>query len=167
MAKIGKREMIILGVMVLAILYGAYELLWTKRKAPPVTPAGQAQTATDLNKFVADMSARTEALKTTTLVFSRTEKEWTQDPFLDSPYHRAWVQSRVLAKAAPAADKVSFVYSGYLEAGKRSMAVINGMEYREGEPLDIPGFFLRSVTPQQVVIEDRRMGTTLDIPMQD
>jgi len=167
MAKFGKREMIILGVMVLAVLYGAYELLWTKRKAPTVAPADQAQKAGDLNKFIADLSARTEALKTTTLVFSRTEREWKQDPFLDSPYHRAWAQSRVLAKAGPAADKISFVYSGYLEVGKRSMAVINGMEYREGELLDIPGFFLRSVTPQQVVIEDRRMGTTLDIPMQD
>lgn len=165
MAKLGKREMIILGVMILVILYGAYELFGTKKTAPP--PVDKAQQSADLMTFVGDLSKRAETLRTTALVFSRAEKEWAQDPFLDNRYHRAWEQSRALVKASPAADKISFVYSGFVEAGKRSMAVINGMEYREGEPLQTVGFFLKSISPQRVVIENRLLGTTLDIPMQD
>lgn len=166
MAKLEKRQMIILGVMVLAILYGAYELLSSKKKAPPVDPARKTA---DLQSFVTDLSARTGADKTTALIFSRAEAEWLHDPFLDSKLSLAWARSKAAAasQSAAGAKKIEFVYSGYLSSGKKSMAVINGMEYKEGEPLDVAGFFLRSASPARVVIENRGLGTTLNIPMQE
>lgn len=159
--------MIILAVTVIAILYGAYELLWTKNKDAPIDPA---QKTSDLNTFVTGLSASIGAEKgVTALIFSRAGKEWTQDPFLDIQSQRAWAQTRTAAQtlAGIGEKKIEFVYSGYLGSGKRSMAVINGMEYKEGEALDIAGFVLRSVSPARVVIENRGTGATLNIPMQD
>lgn len=159
--------MIILGVMVIAVLYGAYELLWTKKKG---APADLAQKTSDLNTFVTGLSVGIGAEKdATALIFSRAGKEWTQDPFLDSQSQRAWAQARTAAQTAAGIGekKIEFVYSGYLGLGKRSIAVINGMEYKEGEALDIAGFVLRSVSPARVVIENRGTGATLNIPMQD
>jgi hypothetical protein len=165
MAKLEKRQIVILVVMVIAVLYGAYELLWTKKKAPPVDPA---QKTSELSKFVTGLSATIGAEKdSTVIIFTRAEKEWAQDPFLDSRQQLAWARSQALAKAGPGDKKIDFVYSGYLGSGKRSMAVINGMEYREGEPLEIAGFVLRSISRARVIIENLGTGATLDIPMQD
>jgi hypothetical protein len=167
MAKLEKRQMIILAVMVVAILYGAYDFLTTKQKAAPVD---LAKKTSDLRTFVTGLSATVGAEKdVTALIFSRAEKEWTQDPFLDSRSQRAWAQTRTAAQATAGISdkKIEFVYSGYLGLGKKSMAVINGMEYKEGEALDIAGFVLRSATPARVVIENRGTGATLNIPMQD
>ncbi len=167
MAKLEKRQMIILAVMVLAILYGAYELLWTKKKAPSVSPA---QKTSELQSFVSSLTAAAATDKdSTVLIFSRAEKEWVQDPFLDSKSQLAWNQARGMAQAAAGAaeKKIDFVYSGYIAAGKRSMAVINGLEYREGEALEIAGFVLQSISPARVLIENRGTGATLNIPMQD
>jgi len=163
MAKLEKRQMVILAVMVIAILYGAYELLWTKKKGAPVD---LAQKTSDLKTFVTGLTTGIGAEKdVTALIFSRAEKEWTQDPFLDSQSQKAWAQAS--AKAGIGDKKIEFVYSGYLGSGKKSMAVINGVEYKEGEALDIAGFVLRSVSPARVVIENRGTGATLDIPIQD
>ena len=63
--------------------------------------------------------------------------------------------------------KIEFVYTGYLEVGRKRMAIINGMEYREGEALDIKGFVLKSVSPTKVVIENRGIGATLNVPLQE
>jgi type II secretory pathway component PulC len=167
MAKLEKRQMIILAVMVIAILYGAYELFLTKKKGPPVD---LAQKTADLKTFVTGLTTGIGTEKdVTALIFSRAEKEWTQDPFLDTKSQLAWNQSRGAAQAAAGVGdkKIEFVYSGYLASGKRSMAVINGMEYREGEALDTAGFVLRSANPARVVIENRGTGATLNIPMQD
>jgi hypothetical protein len=167
MAKLEKRQIIILAVMVIAILYGAYELLSTKKKGAPVD---LAQKTSELKTFVTGLTTGVGAERdVTALIFSRAEKEWTQDPFLDSQSQKAWAQTRVVAQAAAGTGdkKIEFVYSGYLGLGKKSMAVINGMEYKEGESLDISGFVLRSVSPARVVIENRGTGATLNIPMQD
>jgi hypothetical protein len=167
MPKLEKRQMIILAVMVIAILYGAYELFLAKKKGAPVD---LAQKSSDLKTFVTGLTTGIGAEKdATALIFSRAEKEWTQDPFLDGQSQKAWAQARVAAQAAagPGDKKIEFVYSGYLGLGKKSMAVINGVEYKEGESLETAGFVLKKVSPARVVIENRGSGAMLDIPMQD
>jgi type II secretory pathway component PulC len=167
MPKLEKRQMIILAVMVIAILYGAYELFLTKKKGAPVD---LAQKTSDLKTFVTGLTTGIGAEKdATALIFSRAEKEWTQDPFLDSQSQKAWAQTRVAAQATAGISdkKIEFVYSGFLGSGKKSLAVINGVEYKEGESLDTAGFVLRSASPARVVIENRGSGAMLNIPMQD
>jgi type II secretory pathway component PulC len=167
MAKLEKRQVIILGVMVIVIIFGVYEFLSSKKKAPSVS---LAQRTEELKTFVAGLStgAGTER-DATALIFSRAEKEWVQDPFLDSKSQRVWAQSRTAAQAAAGTveKKIEFVYSGYIGSGKRSMAVINGMEYKQGEDLDVAGFVLRSISPERVVVENRGTGAMLNIRMQD
>jgi hypothetical protein len=167
MPKLEKREMIILAVMVIVVIVGAYNFLTTKKKGAPVD---LAQKTSDLRTFVTGLTTGIGAEKdATALIFSRAEKEWTQDPFLDSQSQKAWAKTRVAAQtvAGIGDKKIEFVYSGYLGSGKRTMAVINGVEYKEGEALDISGFVLRSVSPARVVIENRGSGASLNIPMQD
>jgi type II secretory pathway component PulC len=39
------------------------------------------------------------------------------------------------------------------------------MEYREGASLDTKGYVLKSVSPSRVVIENRGIGATVNVPL--
>lgn len=166
MAKMGKRQMIILGVMAIVILYAAFVYLAPQKKIPGVD---MAQKTAELKTFVTDLTeglGKDSSKNLGTLIFSRAEREWTQDPFLDSRAYKSWTQVKLTAKeAGAAAPKIEFVYSGYLEADWKRMAIINGMEYREGEGLDTKGYVLKSVSPSSVVIENRGIGATVNVPL--
>lgn len=173
MGNIGKREKIILVVMAIAILYAAFEFLVPKSKSSTAVPAQQAmeQKKAELTQFVAGLNTGLdrEWMKTVgALIFSRAEKPWAKDPFLESAQYKAWLRAQEVAKIVPVAPpKINFVYSGYIELGQKKMAIINGIEYLEGDPLDIPGYALKSVDATRAVIENRKTGVTENVPLQD
>lgn len=173
MGKLGKREMIIIGVMVIAILYAAFEFLYPKAKSSQTVTTQKAmeQKTAELNQFVAGLNAGLdkEWMKNVgALIFSRAERSWMQDPFLDSISYKAWLKASAAAKAAPVAPpKINFVYSGYIELGQKRMAIINGIEYREGAALEIEGYVLKSVNAAWAMIENRRTGVTENVPLQE
>jgi hypothetical protein len=173
MGKLGKRETIILAVMVIAILFAAYDFLSSRGKnsAAGKSQMTSDQKAADLNQFVAALNAGAakDSGGAATLVLSRAEKPWQQDPFLGSRVFKAWAQARAPVKEAAAGGppKIEFAYSGYLEAGKKRMAIINGMEYREGEALEKKEFVLKSFTQERAVIENRGTGATVTVPLQE
>ena len=173
MGKLGKREMIILGVMAIAILYAAFEFLYPKAKSSPTvaTQKVMEKKTAELNQFVAGLNAGLdkEWMKNVgALIFSRAERSWTQDPFLDSGSYKAWLKAREAAKVAPVPPpKINFVFSGYIELGQKRMAIINGIEYREGAALEIEGYVLKSVNAAWAVIENRKTGVTENVPLQD
>jgi len=167
MAKLGKREMIILGVMAIAILCAAFVYLSPKEKNPG---ADMSQKTAELNTFVTGLegSLKMDTMKNPgTLILSRAEKEWTQDPFLKGKDFKKWTEAITIKAGAEgsAVAKIEFVYSGYLEVGRNRMAIINGLEYKEGEALDVKGYMLKSISPANVVIENRGIGATINVPL--
>lgn len=166
MAKMGKREMIIMGVMAVVILYAAFDYLTPKKKIPGMDTA---QKTAELKAFVNDLTAglgKDSSKNLGTLIFSRAEKDWTQDPFLEGNTYKSWTAVKVAAKEkGAAAPQVEFVYSGYLEVNRNRMAIINGVEYSEGDGLDTKGYVLKSVSPSSVVIENRGIGATINVPL--
>jgi hypothetical protein len=165
MANIGTREKIIFGVMGIVVLYAAVDFLMPKKKSLTLNVKQKTE---ELNTFVTTLSAgmgKEASDNVGTLILNRAEKEWTGDPFLDDKSFRTWSQTREQFKEAVAAPKVEFVYSGYLEVGRKRIAIINGMEYKEGESLEIKGYSLKSVSPSSVIIENRRIGATVNVPL--
>lgn len=173
MGNFGTREKIILGVMAIAILYAAFVFLYPKAKGSPTVTTQKAmeQKNAELNQFVTGLNAGLdkEWMKNVgALIFSRAERPWTQDPFLESGTYKVWLKANEAAKMAPVAPpKITFIYSGYIELGQKKMAIINGIEYSEGDPLDIAGYVLKSVNASRAVIENRRNGVTENVPLQD
>jgi hypothetical protein len=47
------------------------------------------------------------------------------------------------------------------------MAIINGMEYREGDELEIKGYVLTSVSPTRVVIVNRESRAEQTVSLQE
>ncbi len=165
MANLGTREKIIIGIVGILILYAAVDILTPKKKT---IEFDMKQKTEELKTFVTTLSTgigKDAPNSIGVLVFSRAEKDWAGDPFLDDKSFRAWSQTRELVKDSVVAPKIEFVYSGYLEIKGKRMAIINGMEYGEGEALDVKGYVLKSVSPTGVVIENRRIGATVNVPL--
>ena len=153
--------------MGIVILYAAVDFLMPGKKNSGIDVKQKTE---ELNSFVTTLSVgmSKDAVKNLgPLIFSRAEKEWTQDPFLDNKSFKAWVQVEKPVKEGTPAPKIDFTYTGYLEMGRKRIAIINGIEYKEGEPLDIKGFVLKSVSPARVLIENRTTGATLNILLQE
>lgn len=168
MDKFGKREKIILVLLAIVILYAAFDYLTSAQKEK-----GQdmERKTAELNTFVTELTAgvgKDLSKNLGTLVFSRAEKEWTQDPFLEGKTYRSWTEAKMPVKEKPAAaPKIEIAYTGYIEVGQTRMAIVNGIEYREGEPLDIAGFVLKAVSPTRIAVENRTTRTLLNVPLQE
>lgn len=151
--------------MGIVILYAAADFLMPKKKN---TDFDIKQKREELNTFVATLSeemSKAAPKSMVSLVFNRAEQEWDHDPFLDKKTLGAWSKSREKIKEDVKEDNIEFVYSGYIEVDRKRIAIINGMEYREGEALDIKGYLLKKVFTSSVVIENRGTGTTVNVPL--
>ena len=140
--------------MVVAIIYGAYNFLFSgstnsRKQFPqrPLAPAGE---------FVADLVKRISAADTTktdALILTKSAADWKRDPFL---VMKKAAEKKVETKDPEIIDRAeltgAFHYSGYMEMGTRKLAIINGLEYQEGEQLDNQGATLKMITPGEVRI---------------
>jgi hypothetical protein len=97
-------------------------------------------------------------------IIGRAETDWKQNPFIEKNYYKEWAAGEG-AGASGASAKI--IYSGYVDAGKKKMAVINGLEYAVGESLEIPGYILKTITSSKVVISNGNTGSELEIPIQE
>lgn len=183
MANLATRQKIIFGVMGIVLLYAAVDLLMPKKKSSAIDAKQKTE---ELNTFVTTLSAGIgkEAAKGigSPLLFSRAEKEWPKDPFLGENSLKGWIKAKEPPRREPspreppqkapskegaAAPQAEFHYAGYIEVGQKRMAVINGIEYREGETLDDRGFVLKSVSPASVVIVNQTTKATLTVSLQE
>jgi hypothetical protein len=165
MANLGKREKIIIVVMGIVILYAALDFLMPKKKD---FESNLNKKTEELNTFVQTLSeglGKDASDKIGSFILARAEKEWSGDPFLDEKSFKAWFQEREQVKEVVEAPQVEFVYSGYVETDGNRMAIINGMEYKENEALDVKGYVLKSVSPTHATIENRRIRATIRVPL--
>ena len=155
--------------MLLAILYGAYELLFTATKRPT---AVAAKTATDLQAFIGNITAAlTKDAPSPVIAYTikREEAEWLRDPFYEPKNDREEAIAKETARieAISASVKGRLNYTGYVDMGRKKIAVVNGNEYIVGEALDVGGFVLTDVSPVKIIIYNKEARVTLEIPLKE
>lgn len=162
MKKLNKRQIIILAVAALAVLYAAYELLIagsmggkTKIEAKP------AEIGSFVNTIRNDL-AKTKTAGDDIYIATRAEMEWNRNPFWEKTSYLEFV-----GKETSGVVTAKIIYSGYVEAGRKKMAIINGWEYETGESLDIEGYWLKSISPSRVLIVNRNTFSELSVPIQE
>ena len=161
-----------LGVMFLAILYGAYELFFTAPKKPDGVTE---KAATDLRAFIGNMTASlTKDAPSPVVAYTikRMEAEWLRDPFYAPKNDREWLATKEAAQPGgttnPGTPKGLFNYTGYVDTGHKKIAIVNGSEYAAGEALDVGGVHvLKGISPDRITIYNKETGRTLEIPMQE
>ncbi|MGD0022275.1 MAG: hypothetical protein ABSC54_08240 [Smithellaceae bacterium] len=163
MAKLNKRQIIILGIAALFVLYAAYDYLI-------LGPAGKkVETGTnspEINTFVNNL--QNDLMKDITAgvdayIIGRAEADWQRNPFWERLSYKEWAARE--GAAGVSASKI--IYSGYVDSGKKKLAVINGLEYRVGEQLEMEGYILKGITPSKVLIVNKNTGNEVEIPIQE
>ena len=164
MDRLKKREIIILVIAAFFILYAGYEYLIAgpaSKKVKTSTESVNINTSTtgitkDLGKDkITDFDA---------YVIRRMEADWGKNPFWKKDLYKEWGNREGVAKSGVLAK---IIYSGYVDAGKNKMAVINGLEYRVGEQLELEGYVLKQITPSNVLIFNKSTGNEEEIPLQE
>ena len=172
MPKLTTRQIIILGILVLVILYGAYDFLSAGRKKP--IAADPAKASADLSAFITEMTASVVKQSPSPVdahMIKRAEAPWTKDPFYERRTYAEWAPAKEPAHgpgvSAPGAPKAQFNYTGFVEGGGKRIAVINGDEYGTGDALEVEGYVLKAITPARISVYNRETRRTFDIPLQE
>lgn len=164
MPKLNKRETIIIAVTFIVVLYGAYAGLSSmkiQKYAKENYPAGKNNYMdTIAGDLLKNPSNVTEAY-----IISRAEVEWRKNPFWKNNSYREWAEKDNTKIKDDPASKI--IYSGYVDSGKKKMAVINGLEYSVGEKLEIEGYVLKKITSARIVIGNKKNGSDLVISIQE
>jgi hypothetical protein len=92
------------------------------------------------------------------------EADWGKNPFWKKDLYKEWGNREGVAKSGVLAK---IIYSGYVDSGKNKMAIINGLEYRLGEELELEGYVLKQITPSSVLIFNKYTGNKEEIPLQE
>ncbi|MBN2515918.1 MAG: hypothetical protein JXC33_07790 [Deltaproteobacteria bacterium] len=163
-----RREKIIVFIAFLTVLYGAYDFFIVspakKSKSIPVvhsfTPVAKTVDMNKLVKEISDVLQENETIKAETYVAVSAEKEWKNDPFSASNA----LHSKNANVSIGRIKEIRLIYSGYLEVGKKKIAVINGMDYQIGDELEMNGYRVKHITPSSVTVVDTRRGGKITVP---
>jgi hypothetical protein len=167
MGKLKKREIIILVIAALFVLYAGYEYL-IARPASKKVETGANVDSVKKNASISELTNDLSKDKLTdfdTYAIRKIETDWSKDPFWKKDLYKEWAAREDAAKGGSTAAKI--IYSGYVDSGKNKMAVINGLEYRIGEQLEIEGYFLKQITPSKVIILNKNTGDKEEFPLQE
>ncbi len=145
--------------MLLTVLYGVYALFFEGQGKGKTTPAAVLSTTVqlkNLNAFITKVAEASKAglSKEDNYIISRAEAEWKQDPLItaeltDKPQEDIERQKQVAQVAEPRPD---ISYTGFMQMGDKTLAIINGFEYAPGDQLEGGGYTVISITPKRVVI---------------
>ena len=80
-------------------------------------------------------------------LISKAETRWKNDPFMVYGSNGAELDKQLEGKELP-----EMTYTGFIKAGKKMLAVINGMEYTIGEMLRDIGYKVFRITSSQVIL---------------
>ena len=157
-----KREKILFTLMIVAIGYGIFEFFsgYLVQERIVEQPFPQVE---DASSFSSDVSQAVEDARLVPtevyiidLAFRNTVPhflyEW-------PPEDRAVEQKSYLDDYTE-----PMIYNGYLEMGDRRLAVIDGIEYEEGDILARGIFRILSISPQEIIIEHLNNGSRIVIP---
>ena len=164
------REKILVGLMCLAILYGAYELFWTpstrKASKQPVIPTGE-----DMRTFAGEVKQKLVKEKVPEEATYRIDKAstgWAKDPFLQTTVpltDKRPVDASPNPTVQTHVELPDLIYTGYLQMGDKMMAVINGMEYAVGESLGVDDLYVKHISGLSVTIGKVKSKETIQLPL--
>jgi hypothetical protein len=166
MENLNKRQIIILAVMGVVVLYGAYEFIFasSSRKAGDEIKSNSMEINSLVSGLTSELS-KDSSEGTDAYVISRAEANWLKNPFLEKGLYKEWASRE--GAAGKNVATAQFIYSGYVDSGKKKMAIINGLEYSAGDKLEIDGYVLRKITNSNVTITNRNTGSEIDVTIQE
>lgn len=150
-----KREKILLLLALMFVLYSLIYFFVLPKKEDSQQIMNLTKNASETTeKFALDSMTELSRIEAQgnklhwQILMSKIESSWENDPFVlpMEPETSADVSS-----SPSSFDR--FLYSGYLNVGKISFAVINGKEYKIGETIDEYEYTIIKITPRKVILQ--------------
>ena len=164
MDRLKKREIIILVIAALFILYAGYEYLIAGPASKKVKTSTESVNINTSSTGITKDLGKDKITDFDAYVIRRMEADWGKNPFWKKDSYKAWAARD---GAASGSILAKIIYSGYVDSGKNKMAIINGLEYRLGEELELEGYVLKQITPSSVLIFNKYTGNKEEIPLQE
>lgn len=168
MPKLTRQQIIIISIMVVAILYGAYNFFIVPGTKSVSFDAGKKPA--ELAAFAADVTANMtkESLSAAdTYTINSAETAWKRDPFYEKKSFSDWKMFKEPKTGKDSKEEPGFNYSGYLKFDKKEMVIINGVEYESGNHLETEGYVLEKIYPDRVVIVNKKSRSRVEVPLQE
>ena len=145
------REKIIVGLMVLAVVYGVYTVFFSAPRETDAFKSGGDKELESLNSFITKVADKTKnsLSKEQAYILQKAQTKWKQDPLLQ-------IQPKMSREEEEARQPLvldnKIAYTGFLQMGDKRIAILNGLEYEVGDILEPGGLILRNIHPDHVVI---------------
>src|SRR5512136_944248 len=129
MAKLQKREIVILSVAVVSVvLYIAYAFLFSDSHKGDKVEVGKESVKTEkIISGLTDELNRNKLSDFDNYIINKAHVHWSQNPFFKRDLYRAWLVKD--GNSSEGISAVKIIYSGYIDTGKNKLAVLNGIEY--------------------------------------
>jgi hypothetical protein len=164
-----RREIIIILLMIIAVLFGGYSFFYTSPSKTDIEGKGKRLEA--LNKFIVDVAEnlkKKDISETDNYIIQQALAEWKREPFVKPQLYVKLEEEDIdQEEEVITAQELNLIYSGYLEAVDKQLAIINGMEYETGEMLGQEGYFIKSIFPTQVVIGIMGRKNDIILPIEE
>ncbi len=146
------REKILVGLMLVSVCLGMVMLFGDNPEHPPATPAAdEPQTLIRMLTNLTAQFGNDKSLEGERYTLSMARKPWRDKLFLSSGDHLPTSMTNP-ATAEMLPSNLALIYSGYIETPQRRVAIINGIEYVEGEIVDQSRLVVRHIDTQRVVL---------------
>ncbi len=144
-----KREKIILLLTLGIVIYGLLDFWVLSREKGGPDLVEKSRTAQDFSARAMAKISKIELQdnkRNWQAWTSRIESDWDQDPFVRYSEPKTQKNKGISSGAG-------LIFSGYMLAGNKAFAIINGMEYKIGEIIDPQGFLVKKITPAKVILQ--------------
>ena len=160
------REKIIVGIMILAVVYGVYTIFFAAPREEFAFKSGGDKELDALNTFVNKVAEKTKSSlsKEKAYILQKAQADWKQDPLIQLLPKK----TKEAEQAQPLVLDSKMLYTGFLQMGDKRLAIINGTEYEIGDRLETDGLIIRNIQPNHVVIAspDKKYKKVI-LPMED
>lgn len=145
------REKIIVALMIVAVIYGAYTIFFTKPQEVTSIKGGGDKELKALNAFITKVADKTKQglSKKQAYMLDKAVTPWRQDPLVQI---RPKLSAAEKAARQPLVLNTKFSYTGFMQMGDKRLAIINDLEYEVGDKLEPGGLILRGIHPNHVVV---------------
>ncbi len=153
--KVSTREILLVAFMMIAVLYGAYQLFIASASKPVDKGNGAVASVEDLTTKVSSVLGEAGTYTTYAAIIAAAEGQWAKDPF----YRSAAPAKRGAPKMGPV------VYTGYLEIGNKRIAVIDSESYETGDELELGGYIVKDIKTSAVVLQGKGTTDFITVPL--
>ena len=143
-----KREKVIIGLMLTAVLFGAYTFLASPAGDEALNPE---KTMDEINNAIVDLAGKINrnSISKTGSIIEKAKQKWKKDPFVQTLGPLDNLDNEAVDVQASAVP-TSIRFTGFIHVGDKMVAIINGLEYEEGDIIGNGGLSVKKISREKV-----------------